>query len=87
MPMNLRPSSDFCCQTPVLLGDLMIGVGQDRKVELELVGELLADAEYRGLALLELRQAVTKVAGLFRTARRVVFRIVEDHLSPSSMSP
>jgi hypothetical protein len=27
----------------------MIGVGQERKVELELVGELLADAEYRGL--------------------------------------
>jgi hypothetical protein len=57
----------------------MIGVGQEPKVELELVGELLAgpienaDAEYRGLALLELRQAVTKVAGLFRTARRVDF--------------
>src|SRR6185312_8958220 len=53
----------------VLLGDLMFGVGEQRKVQVELVGELLlalliqdADAEDGGFTLSKPGQVVTKVA-------------------------
>src|SRR5207247_9841517 len=66
----------------VLFRHLVIGVGEQGEVQIELVRELLlarliqdADAEDGGFALLELRQVVTKLTRFFRTAGGVVFRV------------
>src|SRR4030095_14050992 len=65
----------------VVLHDLLVGVGEQREGERELVGKLLVrllvvgrDSENRDLLPAEFRPAVAKGAGLLRTAWRVVLR-------------
>src|SRR5436190_23504128 len=77
----------FLLPDAVLLRDGVIRIGEEREVQVELVGELLlarliqnADAEHRGFTLFEPRKTVTESARFFRTPRRVVFRVkVEDN--------
>ena len=70
----------------VLLRDLVVGVGQQRKGDVVFRGELRlarfvedADAEDDRLARLETRQVVAKVAGFLRAAGRIVFGVEIQH--------
>ena len=85
----LAPEQRLLSPDPVALGDGVIRVGNERERQIVLLLELLvrldrigADAEDGRIESLELREGVAKLARLYSSTRRVVFRIeVQDHRS------
>ena len=91
IPIDFFPYVFFSTQDGVEVGDLVLGVGEEREREAVLLLELAvrslrvgADAENRRAALLKLAVDVPQAAGLLRTARRVVAGVeIEDHRAAS----